>query len=309
MSAKKQSPQLLLVMLALIISSCQQGPGPKTSQPDILMEVQDRGTLIVAIDPAYPPQSEIKPNGARASDTLCGVDQFTVSELRGFDVEVAAEIARRLKVEACFVTPGWMQIIRGNWGGHWDISVGSMAITPQRMKTLTFTRPYYSTTAAFFVHSDNTSISSPGDLSGKRIGTCSGCTYQLYLEGALSLPGQEIHFLVENAEIIEVTTEITALQDLAWGDGVRLDAALVAAPTGMWAISNGLSIKPLGDPVYTEYLAAAVDKSGASTSFVDKVNEIIQGMHNDGTLRNLSYQFYGEDLTTQAAEFDVNVLK
>jgi hypothetical protein len=42
---------------------------------------------------------------------------------------------------------------------------------------------------------------------------------------------------------------------------------------------------------------------------VDKVDGIIQEMHNDGTLRVLSMQFYGEDLTTKAAEFDVNVLQ
>ena len=192
MSAQRLPSILFVVMLTLVISTCQQNPEPQTSQLDTFMKVQERGTLIVAIDPAYPPQSEIKPDGSRAPGTLCKVDQFTSSELRGFDVQVAVEIARRLGVETCFVTPGWPQIIKGNWGGQWDISVGSMAITPERMKTLSFTGPYYATSAAFFVHSDNTSYSSPSDLSGKRIGTCSGCTYQSYLEGALSFPGQEI---------------------------------------------------------------------------------------------------------------------
>jgi polar amino acid transport system substrate-binding protein len=309
MSAQKFPHPLLSVVLALLISTCGQSPGPQTSQLDTLTKIQERGTLVVAIDPAYPPQSEIDPDGTRAPGTRCGVDQFTPGELRGFDVEVAAEIAGRLGVEACFVTPGWAQIIRGNWGGRWDISVGSMAITPQRMERLSFTQPYYSTPATFFVHRDNTSTSSPGDLSGKRIGTCSGCTYQSYLEGTLSLPGQEIDFLVENAEIIEVTTESTALQDLALGDGARLDAVLAAGPTGMRAMANGLPLKPLGDPVYREYLAAAVDKTGNSTSLVVKVSEIIQGMHSDGSLRDLSLRFYGEDLTENAAEFDISEIK
>jgi polar amino acid transport system substrate-binding protein len=229
--------------------------------------------------------------------------------LGGFDVDVATEIAKRLDVEACFVTPNWLQIVNGNWQGKWDISVGSMAITPERMETLSFTQPYYATPATFFVHSDNTSYSNLGDLSGKKVGTCSGCTYQFYLEGTLSLPLQEIDFTVENIEIIEYTTEATALQDLAWGDGFRLDAVLIASPTGKRAISNGLPVKPLGEPVYIEYLAAAVDNTGNSTSFVDKVTEIIQGMHSDDTLRNLSMQYYEEDLTTIAEEFDIAVIK
>jgi polar amino acid transport system substrate-binding protein len=311
MNTTKLSLLLLLVALALVISACQQSPQSQTSQLDKLTEIQERGTLAVAIDPAYPPQSEIMPGATRASDTLCAVDQLTTSELQGFDVEVAAEIAKRLGVEACFVTPDWMQIIRGNWQGQWDISVGSMAITPERMETLSFTQPYYATPATFFVYSDNSSYSNPSDLSGKKIGVCSGCTYQFYLEGSLSLPSQEIDFTVKDAEIIDYATEAMALQELAWGDGVKLDAVLIASPTGKMAISNGLVIKQLGNPVYTEYLAAAVDKYQINdpTSFVDKVTEIIQQMHIDGTLRNLSMQYYGEDLTMAAAKFDISLLK
>jgi len=306
MNITKLSLIFLTVALLLIISACQQS---QTSSPDKLTEVQERGTLVVAIDPAYPPQSEIMPNATRTKDTLCKVEQLTTGELGGFDVEVATEIAKRLDVEACFVTPNWLQIARGNWQGKWDISVGSMAVTSERMESLYFSWPYYSTSATFFVHSDNTSYSNLSDLSGRKVGTCSGCTYQSYLEGALTLPGQEIEFIVKNPEIIEYTTEATALQDLAWGDGFRLDAALIASPTGKRAISNGLPVKQLGDSVYTEYLAAAVDKTGNATAFVDKVTEIIQQLHNDGILRELSMQYYGEDLTKEASEFDISVLK
>jgi len=308
MDAKKLSLRFSFVLIALVVSACQQSLQSQTSPPDKLTEILESDTLIVAIDPAYPPQSAIMPGATRASDTLCTVEQLTKNEVGGFDVEVAKEIAKRLEIEACFVTPNWLQIVNGNWLGKWDISVGSMAITPERMKILIFTQPYYATPATFFIHSDNKKYSNPIDLSGEKVGTCSGCTYQSYLEGTLVLPGQEIDFKVKDAEIIEYTTEATALQDLALGDGVRLDAVLVASPTGKRAIANELPLKQLGNPVYIEYLAAAVDKN-QDPSFVDKVTEIIQGMHNDGTLRNLSLQFYGEELTTIAAEFDIAEIK
>jgi polar amino acid transport system substrate-binding protein len=307
----KLSLLYLLVAIALVVSACQQSPQLQISQLDKLTEIQDRGTLVVAIDPAYPPQSEIRPGAARTVDTGCAIDQLTAGELLGFDVQVAAEIAKRMGVEACFVTPDWLQVTRGNWQGQWDISLGSMAITTERMEMLSFTQPYYATAAAFFVHSDNSIYATPSNLSGKKVGTCTGCTYQFYLEGSLSLPGQEIDFIVENPEIIEYATETLALQELAWGDGVKLDAVLIASPTGRQTISNGLPIKQLGNPVYAEYLAAVVDKNQNNdpTTFVDKVNEIIQQMHSDGTLRNLSMQNYGEDLTTSAAGFDIALLK
>jgi polar amino acid transport system substrate-binding protein len=297
-----------LVVITLAVSACQQST---QSQLDKLSQIQERDTLVVSVDPAYPPQSEINSNATRAPDTKCTIDQLTANELTGFDVDVAVEIAKRLGVEACFVTPDWMQIISGNWRDQWDISVGSMTITPERMKTLFFTQPYYATPATFFVHSDNTSYSNPNDLSGKKIGVCSGCTYQLFLEGTLNLPGQEIGYTVKNAEIVGYANEVMALQELALGDGVKLDAAFVASPTGKQAILNGLPVKQIGDPVYLEYLAAAVDRKQIHDplSFVNRVTEIIRQMHSDGTLKNLSMQYYGEDFTTTAAEFNTAVLK
>jgi polar amino acid transport system substrate-binding protein len=300
-----------LIMLALWMISCQPTSTRPKNSNDLLTTILARGTLVVSIDPAYPPQSEIEPDATRAPDTKCALEQLTATELQGFDVEVAQEIALRLGVEACFVTPDWPEVLRGDWQGQWDLSVGSMAITPERMKTLIFTQPYYTTPASFFVHSNNTSFKTPGDLAGKKVGTCTGCTYQSYLEGSLSIPGEQIKFVVQNPEIVEYATETLAIQELAWGDGIKLDAVLVASPTGDKAVADGVSIKPLGEPVYLEYLAAAVDKASETdtTAFVTKVNEIIQGMHTDGILRGLSIQYYRVELTTKAANFDMSLLK
>jgi polar amino acid transport system substrate-binding protein len=286
MNAMRISFLFLAVAIVLTVSACQQSTQSPASQLDKLAEILQRGTLVVSIDPAYPPQSEIISNAARAPGTKCTVDQLTVNELSGFDVEIAVEIAKRLGVEACFVTPDWTQITIGNWQDRWDISVGSMAITPERMKLLFFTQPYYATPATFFVHSDNVNYSSPSDLSEKKIGVCSGCTYQFYLEGTLSLPGQKIMYTIKNAEVVEYATEAMALQELAWGNGVKLDAAIVASPTGKHAVLQGLPIKQIGAPVYFEYLAAAIDKNQVHdpSSFVNRATEIIQQMHGDGTL-------------------------
>jgi polar amino acid transport system substrate-binding protein len=52
----------------------------------------------------------------------------------------------------------------------------------------------------------------------------------------------------------------------------------------------------VGDPVYYEPLAVAVDKG--DPEFAAKVGEIIKAMHADGTLSKLSQTWYGADLTT-----------
>jgi polar amino acid transport system substrate-binding protein len=296
----------LLTIFGLLLSGCT---GPAAAK-DKLAEILARGTLIVSTDPAYPPQSQLVEGGARAANTKCASDQHTASELTGFDIDVSVAIAAKLGVEACFVTPDWTLITAGNWSNRWDISIGSMTITPERMTKLYFTQPYYTTPAAFFVNSANTTYTQPSDLSGKRIGACTGCTYDAFIAGTLQIPGETINYVVQNAQFVGYETDLNALQDLALGDGVRLDAVLTAQPTGAGAINDGLPLKPLGEPVYFEYLAGAVDKASTPdpVSFLKRVSEIIQGLNSDGTLLQLSQHYYGLDLTTAAAPFDLAAL-
>ena len=312
-----------LFALILLVSACAApvatpAPGGENAAAssgaaateDLLATVQARGKLLVSTDPAYPPQSELVANVDPPADTKCSGDEKPANQFSGFDIDTAAEIAKRLGVEVCFVTPDWTLITAGGWAGRWDLSIGSMTITPERMENLYFTQPYYTTPAAFFVHQDNTTFTQPSDLSGKKIGVCTGCTYESYLDGTLSIPGETIDFVVTDAEVSGYDTDVPALEDLALGDGVRLDAVLTALPTGLGYIADGGPLKQLGDPVYFEYLAGAIDKSSSSdtSAFRDAVTKAIQEMHADGTLKTLSEKYYGTDLASAAAPFDIAAL-
>jgi polar amino acid transport system substrate-binding protein len=317
----------LTVVVALVLIACAPVPAPATgatpvtgaeetdaaaagAASDLLAEITARGVLRISTDPAYPPQSELVEGVAPPADTRCTGDERPANQFSGFDVDVAVELANRLGVEPCFVTPDWTLIVGGNWAGRWDVSIGSMTITPERMAVLYFAQPYYTTPAAFFVHADNTSFATVEDLSGTRIGACAGCTYESYLDGTLAIPGETIDFVVTGAEITGYDTDTSALQDLALGDGVRLDAVLTALPTGQTFIENGNPLKQLGESVFFEYLAPAIDRNGDldPASFLAKTTEIIQAMHADGTLKTLSETHYGSDLATPAAAFDLGQL-
>jgi polar amino acid transport system substrate-binding protein len=283
---------------------------PAAAPADLLATILARGTLVISTDPAYPPQSALKASPQRTAGSKCTADQ-TLGELEGFDIDVSAAIAKGLGVEPCFVTPDWTLITAGNWAGRWDMSVGSMTITPDRAKVLYFAQPYYTTPAALFVYKDNTTYTKAADLAGKKIGVCGGCTYENYLNGSLVIPGETINFNIDKADIKTYDTDSTALEDLALGDGARLDAVLTAQPTGQQAIKNGKPFKQLGDPLYFEYLAPAIDRNSplAPQTFIDKVSAIIAGLHKDGTLAGLSQKYYGTDLTPAAASFDATPFK
>ncbi len=278
----------LALALGLVVVACGSGNGGAN---DLLASIKDKGTLTVSTDPAYPPQSELN------KDT---------GKYEGFDIDVATEIAKRLGVDIAWQAPAWETIISGSWNGRWDASVGSMTITPERAEVLSFTPPYYYTPAAIAVHKDNTSITDASGLDGKKIGVCGGCTYDLYLQNKLVISQDEtgkavkIPSVVKDPTIVTSDTDSTSLQDLALGDGRRLDAVVSAGPTIQAAIDSGAPLKIVGEPLYYEPLSVAIDKSSQldSTGLVDRISEIVAEMHKDGTLSELSKKWYGgADLT------------
>lgn len=247
----------------------------------LLAQILDTGVLRVSTDPAYPPQSSY--------------DEAT-GEWQGFDIDVANEIATRMGVTTEWETPAWDVITAGNWNDRWDISVGSMSITEERAQVLDFTEPYYFTPAGVAVNQDS-DIQSIDQLAGKRVGVCGACTYEYYLNRTLKIPGFDFEFLVpEDVEIVTYDTDTTALQDLKLG---RVDAMVSAVPLLEEAIKKGKEIRLVGDPVFLEPLAVAVDKSSSLPvdSLVAELNRIIAEMHADGTLSELSMKWYGTDIT------------
>jgi hypothetical protein len=117
----------------------------EVSQADgLLSQILSRGTIVIAIDPNFPKISMLDASAQPSPDSLCNGNQATSSQMTGFDADVSREIGLRLGVEPCFVFPRWTDITAGNWGDKWDISVGSMVISPEREKVLFFTSPYYS---------------------------------------------------------------------------------------------------------------------------------------------------------------------
>jgi len=305
---------LAFLLICLVAAGCTPDPGAaqKTS-PEItgkLADVLERGVLVIATDADYPPQSRLNAGIERAAGSHCDLTHYTANQLEGFDVEVAVEIARRLEVEPCFITPTWSQIVAGNWGDRWDISVGSMVITPPRMEDLYFSQPYISGQAVLFIHKDNQAYQDIADLSGKKIGVCTGCAYEAYLNGTLVIPTEQIDFKIKDAQIFGYDTDTSALADLAAGDGLRLDGVLTDPDTGRQAVESGLPLRQLGGAVYHDYSGVAIDKSSVSDPIplVERITAIIQAMHADGTLEKVSRLYYNGDFTSPAAIFDIQAL-
>ena len=287
----------LMAVAALILTACGGGGG--ATADNLLDDIKNRGYILVSSDPNYEPQSFLNTDGSRPSDTSCPTDALTTAEMQGFDVDVAIAVGDALGVETCFATPNWDIITAGNWADKWDVSIGSMTITTARQEVLDFSVPYYYTPAVFAVHTDS-EFSSIDDLAGQAICAGASTTYETWLsQGDLGLPASSIYAQPPaDITVVPLDTDQECAQALAAG---REDfAAYVTSQTVVNAnIAAGLPVKQLGSPVFSEDLAPSYDKSSTlpTDSLRAEIDNIITGMHNDGTLSSLSMKWFGEDIT------------
>jgi len=189
----------------------------------------------------------------------------------GFDIDVATEIADRLGVGITFETPDWDAITAGSWSERWDISVGSMTITTPRKEILSFTRPYYFT-PAYLAASTRSGVTKTSDLP-------------------FTLPtGATATTLTTDANCAEAIESGRTEFDLWISSGTTIDGAIAA----------GSPMVKIGEPIFQENLAVAIDKSGPPhAALLFEIDKIIGEMHADGTLKAMSEKWFdGEDLTT-----------
>jgi polar amino acid transport system substrate-binding protein len=285
----------------LIAAACSAGPGasptpaptaastavcdnlPAGSEGDLLATICAAGVIKMSTDPAYPPQSELAPD-----DPL---------GYKGFDIDVGKEIADRLGVDIAFETPDWEVLTAGSWNGRWDFSVGSMTITTPRQDVLDFTEPYYFTPAQLAVTADS-DITDPAGLAGKVICVGEGTTYLDWIGGTLDFGSESPQTAAPEGS---TATTLPTDRDCAnaWQAGRHdFDGWLSSITTVQDAIDDGLPVKTVGEPVFYEPLAVALDKGAPDhDALLAAIDQIVADMHADGTLSALSMKWFKTDYT------------
>lgn len=288
---------LVAIVASLLLTAC--GGGAQAN--DLLGAIKSRGYILVSTDPNYEPQSFLNTTGQRPASTKCPSDALTTAEMQGFDVDVAKAIGDALGVETCFATPSWDAITAGNWADKWDVSVGSMTITTDRQKVLNFSVPYYYTPAVVAVAKDS-GITSLDQLAGKALCAGTSTTYESWLNNdmtALGLPESSIYAKAPSGvTVVTLETDQECAQAIAAGRkdfvGYVTSATVVDAN-----IAAGMPVVKVGNPIYSEDLAAAFDKASTlnSDSLRAEVDKLFTAMHSDGRLTALSNQWFKIDLT------------
>jgi polar amino acid transport system substrate-binding protein len=251
---------------------------------EVLERIKSRGYISLVGTVDWPPYSSLDENG----------------NYLGFDVDVGNEVARRMGVDARRYKNimDWVQETGGNWDGLIDISIGSMTPTAKRGENLDFPAFYAYGIASLVVHQDNTTIRTPADASGKRIGALEAAVYEHYLRRTpFDIEGMPpLVFKIDDPVVVTYELyEQAAFDALAKGDGVELDAVVNFLPTLMSVIRDGMPFRIIGQPLFRVPSAIAIELGDPELAAVLK--EIIDEMHADGTLTDYSMKWFEFDMT------------
>ncbi len=233
-----------------------------------LETIRSNGKLVIALEGAWQPWSFHD-----ESDTLVG-----------YDVEVSRAIAEKLGVEPEYVESDWDSLFAGLDAGRYDLVCNGVEVTEERAKTYDFTTPYGYIHTALAVRKDNEDIKSFEDLAGK---TTANSLASTYMELAESYGAT-----VQGIDTLEETIQL-----LTAG---RIDATLNADVS----FYDYLNVHPDADfklVAQTEdasHVAIPVLKSD-DTSFLDALNSAIDELRADGTLKELSEKYFGQDISSE----------
>jgi polar amino acid transport system substrate-binding protein len=126
--------------------------------------------------------------------------------LVGFEVEIAAALARGLGVRAEFVQNDWPTLIPSLERGTFDIAMNGIEVTPALKARVAFSRPYFVFTERLVARADDGRVTDLASLSGLRVGTLAATQawHMLLTAGAKTVPyeGVEEPFIdLENGRI------------------------------------------------------------------------------------------------------------
>lgn len=207
-------------------------------------------------------------------------------EFTGFDLELAAEVAKRLGMEIKYQPIAWdakeMEIESGNIDVIWNGFT-----TNGRENDYTWSKPYMENKQVFVVSKDS-GITKVEDLKGKKV------------EVQVDSSGEKA--LAENKELSDSFAELittadynTAFQDLEMGatDAVAMD--IIVAGYQLKKRGDGKYIILEDEPISTEEYGIGFKKG--NTALRDAVDATLVEMAADKTLKSISEKWFDTDVT------------
>ncbi|MBN1635042.1 MAG: amino acid ABC transporter substrate-binding protein [Deltaproteobacteria bacterium] len=230
--------------------------------------VKEIGELTIGIDDAFPPMEF----------------RDEKNELVGFDIDASRELGKRLGIKIKHIPTAWEGVVMALKVGKFDCIWSGMSITPEREKEIAFSNPYIMEKQIMVISGNNDTIKSVNDLSESNvIGVQAGSTS----EEALSKLNKNFK------EVKRYKNNTSAFMDLKIG---RTDGVAVDELVGRYYLSQRPGeYKVLPEALTSEPIGIGFRKDDEALRL--KIQETLNAMFADGTMRKISIKWFGDDIT------------
>ncbi|WP_251493512.1 amino acid ABC transporter substrate-binding protein [Otoolea muris] len=239
------------------------------AEPESPSAEGEGGTFIVGFDQDFPPMGFVGDDG----------------EFTGFDLALAEETAKRLGLTFTPQPIAWdskdMELESGNIDCIWN----GFTMTG-REDNYTWTEPYMANTQVFVVAKDS-GISSQADLAGKVVEVQIDSSAEAALKEASDLTASF-------GQLLTTADYNTAFMDLEQGavDAIAMDVIVA----GYQIKQRNADFVILDESLSEEEYGVGFKKGNEELR--DKVQGALEEMAADGTLKRISEEWFGEDITT-----------
>ncbi|WP_433799154.1 glutamate ABC transporter substrate-binding protein [Actinomycetospora sp. CA-084318] len=269
---------ILVALAALVLAGCGregvpgQAPSEQLTYP-VAQNVQVPGSATFA---KIQQAGRVK-MGVKNDQPGLGVQDPTTGQYTGFDIEMGRMIAAGLGVSPdridYVVVPSAARedaISRGDV----DYYVGTYTINDNRKQRVGFAGPYYQAGQDLLVRADDTSITGPQTLMGKKVCSVTGSTpIQRVRQQNLTQPENVVEFQTYS----QCVNQLIARQV----DAVTTDDAILKG----FAAQDPQQLKVVGQVFSQEPYGVGVPRD--DVAFRNKVNDLIQQAETDGTWQRI----------------------
>ncbi|MGL4740963.1 MAG: ABC transporter permease subunit [Sarcina sp.] len=225
---------------------------------------------------------------------------FTFNEdnkIQGFEVDVWNDIGKRLGYKVEFKTASFSGLFGMLDSGKVNTIANQITITQERSEKYYFTEPVVYTGAQIVVRDNENNIDDLANLKGKTVGVDLGSNYEAILKDA-----------DKNGDITIKTYQDTnvAFNQLMLG---RLDAVVIDRVSAAEIINKGkLPLKLVGTPIKPLENAYPFVKNEQNKALVTEINQTINQMRADGTLKAISEKWLNTNVTSIGDSANVSTI-
>lgn len=253
---------LLIVTTVMVFSlvGCGTSDGKKSGSKDLLQKIKDKGELVIATSPDYPPFEYIKVEN--------GVDQVA-----GFEIDAVKEVAKQLGVKLVIKQMEFDGILGSVKSGQVDIGVSGLTPTDERKKQFDFSELIYSGKQTYIVNKDDADkYKTAEDLKGKYIAAQMG---SIQAGIAKTVGARDVKELKDiGALVLDVANK-------------HVDAVIISELSAEEFAKNQPNIVLSGFTFTEGQEGTAFAYAKGNDSLVKEVNKIIKELISSGKLKKM----------------------